>query len=249
MGKKAGGGGGGAEGENKEKEGQNLLGAPTFKEIENGRFKCVETGHELPAHARDSYSQSKHCRLGLIDAALANNKPPLNMFRQDPQSSSKLICKLTGFAINKTEEHIWKHINGKRFLHMLERMETGKGMPNGTEEHPEQKEGKKKKIKDVKKKKNKKEDKPVCEVISEVRDISVKDSDSEAGDDFWMPPAGERWDNDDGGDRWGSDTESGAESDGDDIEETEEVKQEAGELSSRYAILLVFDLLVSCKFA
>ncbi|CAI9111146.1 OLC1v1011288C4 [Oldenlandia corymbosa var. corymbosa] len=161
--------------------------------------------------------------------------------------SAKILS--LGFAINKTEEHIWKHINGKRFLHMLERMETGKGMPNGTEEHPEQKEGKKKKIKDVKKKKNKKEDKPVCEVISEVRDISVKDSDSEAGDDFWMPPAGERWDNDDGGDRWGSDTESGAESDGDDIEETEEVKQEAGELSSRYAILLVFDLLVSCKFA
>ncbi|KAI7755845.1 hypothetical protein M8C21_023613, partial [Ambrosia artemisiifolia] len=32
--------------------------------------------------------------------------------------SSKLICKLTGHTVNKTEEHIWKHINGKRFLNM-----------------------------------------------------------------------------------------------------------------------------------
>lgn len=86
MGKK--GGEEAAEEEEKEtsKEGQNLLGPPSFKELENGRFKCVETGHELPGHARESYAQSKHCRLGLIDAALANNKPPLNMFRQDPQS-------------------------------------------------------------------------------------------------------------------------------------------------------------------
>lgn len=68
------------------KEGENLLGSPTFKDLENGRFKCVETGHELPAHARESYAQSKHCRLGLIDSALARNKPPLNMFQQDPLS-------------------------------------------------------------------------------------------------------------------------------------------------------------------
>lgn len=68
------------------KEGFNLLGAPTFEPLENGRFKCVETGHELPEHARDSYAESKHCRLGLIDSALARKKPPLNMFKQDPLS-------------------------------------------------------------------------------------------------------------------------------------------------------------------
>lgn len=33
--------------------------------------------------------------------------------------SSKLVCKLTGDTINKSEEHIWKHINGKRFLNKL----------------------------------------------------------------------------------------------------------------------------------
>lgn len=32
---------------------------------------------------------------------------------------SKLICKLTGDTINKSEEHIWKHISGKRFQHKL----------------------------------------------------------------------------------------------------------------------------------
>ncbi|KAG8384886.1 hypothetical protein BUALT_Bualt04G0164900 [Buddleja alternifolia] len=174
-----------------EKEGRNLLGAPTFEQLENGRFKCVETGHELPAHTRDSYAQSKHCRLGLIDSAIARNKPPLNMFKQDPVSSSKLVCRLTGDTINKSEEHIWKHINGKRFLNML------------------------------------------------VRD-SGKSSDSE-NEDFWMPPAGERWDHDDGGDRWGSDSESGPESD-DAVEEgifvvpdagAEESKHEAVELSKK----------------
>lgn len=71
---------------NEQGEGHNLLGAPKFKQLENGRFKCVQTGHELPAHARDSYAESKHCRLGLIDSALARNKPPLNMFQQDPVS-------------------------------------------------------------------------------------------------------------------------------------------------------------------
>ncbi|KAL1564246.1 surfeit locus protein 2-like [Salvia divinorum] len=74
------------------KEGCNLLGKPRFKKLENGRFKCVETGHELPAHAREAYTVSKHCRLGLIDAALARSKPPLNMFRQDLLSSRKITA-------------------------------------------------------------------------------------------------------------------------------------------------------------
>lgn len=69
-----------------EKEGGNLLGLPTFKEMENGRFKCVETGHELLAKDIDSYSHSKKCRLGLIEFALSHTKPPLNMFKQDPNS-------------------------------------------------------------------------------------------------------------------------------------------------------------------
>ncbi|KAI8018783.1 hypothetical protein LOK49_LG04G03600 [Camellia lanceoleosa] len=108
------------EDEGKGKEGKNLLERPKFKNLENGRFKCVETGHEVPSHARDSYAQSKRCRIGLIDAALARNKPPLNTLHQDPLVRSKLICKLIGDIVNKSEEHIWKHINGKRFLNMLE---------------------------------------------------------------------------------------------------------------------------------
>jgi hypothetical protein len=32
---------------------------------------------------------------------------------------SKLVCNITGDTINKSEEHIWKHINGKRFLNKL----------------------------------------------------------------------------------------------------------------------------------
>ena len=70
----------------KKKEGSDLLGSPTFKKLDNGRFKCVQTGHEVLAKDKDLYSQSKRCRLGLIDYALSRNKPPLNMFKPDPSS-------------------------------------------------------------------------------------------------------------------------------------------------------------------
>ncbi|CAL5325664.1 unnamed protein product [Camellia sinensis] len=104
------------EEEGKGKEGKNIPGRPKFKKLENGRFKCVEIGHEVPSHTRDSYAQSKRCWIGLIDAALAHNKPPLNTFHQDHLVRSELICTLTGNIVNKSEEHI----NGKRFLNMLE---------------------------------------------------------------------------------------------------------------------------------
>ncbi|CAK9161752.1 unnamed protein product [Ilex paraguariensis] len=222
--------------ENKDKEGNNLLGPPTFKKLENGRFKCVETGHELPSHARDSYAQSKHCRLGLIDAALARNKPPLNMFQQDPQSRSKLICKLTGVTINKSEEHIWKHINGRKFLIMLEKKEAEKQTPNGMigeQNEVAQEKKSKPKADGAKKRKNKKE-KNVGQIAQEARDSSDKESDlGEA--EFWMPRVGERWDFEDGGDRWGSGSEVAPETDGGDGEDgaTEDCNNNSKELSKR----------------
>lgn len=221
------------------KEGENLLGSPTFKDLGNGRFKCVETGHELPAHARESYEQSKHCRLGIIDSALARKRPPLNMFQQDPLSRSKLTCKLTGLTVNKSEEHIWKHINGKRFLNMLEKKEAEKQTSNGmiegqSEQNPDKVVKKKADGLKKKKKKQMEEEENINDVISKVRNLSDKDSDSEE-DDFWMPPSGERWDFDNGGDRWGSDSESGPETDdaiGADGAE-EERNKEARELSKK----------------
>ena len=68
------------------KEGANLLGKPKYKKIENGRFRCVQTGHELLEKDKKVYSESKRCRLGLIDHALSHSKPPLNLFEQDPSS-------------------------------------------------------------------------------------------------------------------------------------------------------------------
>lgn len=79
---------------------------------------------------------------------------------------------------------------------------------------PEKK--KKKKLEDnylKEKKKKKKQDKTVSEVISEVRDASEDSDLEEDGDDFWMPLEGDRWDNDDGGNRWGSTSESEPEND------------------------------------
>ncbi|PWA82957.1 hypothetical protein CTI12_AA132470 [Artemisia annua] len=233
-------------------EGKFLLGKPKFKKLENGRYKCVQTGHELPSAARDSYAQTKHCRTGLIDYALARLKPPMNMFDQDPLCRSKVICKLTGDTVNKTEEHIWKHMNGKRFLHMLEKEEAGVGKETSNdmvEENGEQKpeeassskedeSKKKKKKKKDKKKKNKKkkeEEKDVSTIVTEIRDPDEKDSDMEE-DDFWMPPAGDRWDFDDGKDRWASGSESDEDPENDDANEEEptvEESKETQELSKR----------------
>ncbi|XP_068334897.1 uncharacterized protein [Pyrus communis] len=240
-----------------EKEGSNLLGSPTFRELENGRFQCIETGHELLAKDKEIYSQSKRCRLGLIEYALAHKKAPLNMFKQDPLSRSKLLCKLTGDTINKSEEHIWKHINGKRFLNKLEEKEEEKLKAKGVveemgDQNPEiisdqvgdgdgDGERKKKKKKKNKKKKNKKKDERVDEIMSEKSKSSDEEGDTEETD-FWMPPVGERWDFDEGGDRWGSGSESeneddeidGAVSDGafeDGDEESEELSKRTKRMS------------------
>ncbi|KAJ0229539.1 Uncharacterized protein HA466_0315630 [Hirschfeldia incana] len=202
------------------KEGANLLGKPKYKKLENGRFRCVQTGHELLEKDKKVYSESKRCRLGLIDHALSHSKPPLNLFEQDPSSRSKLLCKLTGDTVNKTEEHIWKHINGRRFLNKLEEKEREKESGIIPEEGGEtvakedvvkeaKKKNKKKKKKDKKKKKNKELDKKE-ESGEDVTDGAEHENGEDAEEkelDFWMPPDGERWDFDDGGDRWGSDSE------------------------------------------
>lgn len=96
------------------KEGTNLLGAPTFTELDNGRFKCVETGHEVLAKDRESYSHSKRCRSGLIGFALSQNKPPLNIFKQDPLSRYQkfpYLCVSSAFWLSSAlfcEKRIWK---------------------------------------------------------------------------------------------------------------------------------------------
>jgi outer membrane biosynthesis protein TonB len=226
-----------------EKEGSDLLGPLSFTQLDDDRFKCVETGHEMLAKDKDSYSQSKRCRLGFIDFALKHKKPPLNMFKQDPANRSKLICKLTGDTVNKSEEHVWKHINGKRFLNKLELKEMG--APSTEEALAEEakakakdkkksKDGVKNKIKN-KKEKEKEKQKPVEEIISEVRE-SPDDKESRTLEelDFWMPPDGERWDFDDGGDRWGSDDESEEGSDGENMAvEDENSSKDSEELSTR----------------
>nr|XP_027075875.1 uncharacterized protein LOC113699718 [Coffea arabica] len=189
------------------KEGDYLLGPPRLEE-ESGRFKCVETGHKLPAHARDS----KQCRhLGLIDAALSNSKPPLNMFRQDPQPgiysfNRGLLCfwlsLLLGLSI----------VFSLALIALVESPCVALGSLSLKDDG--QKATKKSNVKDdgLKKKKKIREETGV-EVISEARIVSEKDSELEEEDDFWMPPVGEHWDNDDGGDRQGSDPELGPEND------------------------------------
>lgn len=215
-----------------EKEGSFLLGAPAFTDLGNGRFRCKETGHELPAKEKESYTRSKACRVALIDAALARNKPPLNMFQQCPLSKSKLVCNLTGDTINKTEEHIWKHMSGKRFQNKLEQKEMEKVAS------PEKVEKKSKKLKKLPKSsieamEDDEKIKPEGNASPD-RNQAEESSDPEEPD-FWIPPVGERWDFDDGKDRWEADTTSeNIEEDGLD-EGNEQCEIESMELSMRLA--------------
>ncbi|KAF9605332.1 hypothetical protein IFM89_016097 [Coptis chinensis] len=220
-----------------EKEGENLLGPPTFTNLENGRFKCIETGHEMLAKDKDSYSNCKRCRLGLIDSALKQKKPPLNLFKQDPTCRLKLVCKLTGHIVNKSEEHIWKHINGKRFLNKLEQKEMEMLAPKKMEVEKEEEKVDKglKKGKKNKDKRNKDECDEVDKEAMREKQPSDDDDVSELEEpDFWSPPVGSRWDFDDGQDRWDSDAESGLESDDENtIGAEEENDLESGDLSVR----------------
>lgn len=111
-----------------------------------------------------------------------------------------------------------------------EQMEEEKLSCNGMEE--EESKPKSLSADDGKKgKKKKKNDKEIEDTKSEVTKSTNEDSGSEDGD-FWMPPVGDRWDFDDGGDRWGSGTDSEQESEEDD---------ELGIFSSHAHLMLLCD--------
>ncbi|WOL00916.1 surfeit locus protein 2 [Canna indica] len=193
----------GKEKQKEEMEGAFLLGDPTFLDLGNGRLRCVESGHELLPKDREAYGRTKACRLALIDAALARKKPPLNTFQQHPTCKSKLVCQLTGDSVNKSEEHIWKHINGKKFYNKLEQKEMEK-YGNSEPVEKETKQSKKKsKSSMVPCSKDQKNNTHGDDSLVKTRESN--DDDTEEPDEFWVPPVGSRWDFDDGKDRWDSD--------------------------------------------
>ncbi|CAM0904162.1 unnamed protein product [Alopecurus aequalis] len=183
-----------------EKEGSFLLGQPTWEDAGAGRWRCAETGHELPEREKDAYARSRACRLALIDHGVAHKKPPLNAFKPHPEHKSKLVCNITGDTINKSEEHIWKHVNGKRFLNKLEKLEEKLASGETAEVQGEQSNEVKKKSKSSKKK-DKKKAAVVNPSLPCEPEPEIDDSDDP---EFWEPPVGNRWDDDDGKDRWES---------------------------------------------
>eukprot|EP00252_Welwitschia_mirabilis_P021103 TRINITY_DN5304_c1_g1_i1.p1 TRINITY_DN5304_c1_g1~~TRINITY_DN5304_c1_g1_i1.p1 ORF type:complete len:255 (-),score=51.76 TRINITY_DN5304_c1_g1_i1:463-1227(-) len=188
------------------REGFGLLGDCTFEDIGNGKLRCVETGHELLSKDADTYRNSKGCRLALIDRAVGAKKPPLNFFDQSPLSKSKLICRLTGDSINKTEEHIWKHLNGKKFLNKLSQKEAERA---GTAKR-DKKQGNARKVQKNSKRAKVWKSSDSKKIISDP--VLDEKNENSGGSDFWTPPVGDRWDDDNGEERWGS-------SDGPEIED------------------------------
>ncbi|XP_047067609.1 surfeit locus protein 2-like isoform X2 [Lolium rigidum] len=219
-----------------EKEGSFLLGQPTWKDAGGGRWRCAETGHELPEREKDAYARSRACRLALIDHGVAHKKPPLNAFKPHPEHKSKLVCNITGDTINKSEEHIWKHVNGKRFLNKLEKLEEKLTSGETAEVQGEQSNEVAKKSKSSKKK-DKKKAAVVNPSLPREPEPEMDDSDDP---EFWEPPVGCRWDDDDGKDRWESSPgkddvaeDEGASDDEDDDDMAEKDDEVSEELTSR----------------
>jgi hypothetical protein len=76
-----------------------LLGEPTWEDTGSGRWRCAETGHELPEREKEAYARSRACRLALIDHAVAHKKPPLNAFKPHPEHKYALIPSAPSAAI------------------------------------------------------------------------------------------------------------------------------------------------------
>ena len=85
---------------------------------------------------------------------------------------------------------------------------------NGVKEEKKKNKKKKKKNKKKNKKLDEKEENGEDVVMDEVEHENDEDVGEQEELDFWMPPDGERWDFDDGGDRWGSDSEEEEEKNG-----------------------------------
>ncbi|KAG8082386.1 hypothetical protein GUJ93_ZPchr0014g46666 [Zizania palustris] len=231
-----------------DKEGSFLLGSPTWEDAGGGRWRCSETGHELPEREKEAYERSRACRLALIDHAVSRKKPPLNAFKPHPEHKSKLICNITGDIINKSEEHIWKHVNGKRFLNKLEKLE--EKMAKGEAEQSNEVEKKSKSSK-----KDKKKAAVVNPLLPREPKPEIDDSDDSDGLDFWVPPVGSRWDDDDGKDRWDSSlakddaAEDEGELDGDDNDMADKDDEETREIASSRTKRLSVEAVGPSSFA
>nr|CAB3487398.1 unnamed protein product [Digitaria exilis] len=157
-----------------EKEGAFLLGQPTWEDAGDGRWRCVETGHELPEREKEAYARSRACRLALVDHAVAHKKPPLNAFKPHPEHKS--------------------YINVTNVEKLEEQMASG--------EMADVEAAKSNEV--AKKSKSRKKDKKKTNVASPLPREPKPEMDDSDDSDFWAPPVGSRWDDDDGKDRWQS---------------------------------------------
>ncbi|KAH7436241.1 hypothetical protein KP509_05G009800 [Ceratopteris richardii] len=160
----------------------NLLGDVHFEDLlgKPGRVRCIETGHELLVTEKEAYSQSKKCRRILFDLCLAQRKPPLNVFEQNPTFKDKVICKLTGDLLNKSEDAIWRHMNGKKFLRKLAEKEEKRSHVRKSDESMDAEQIGDKDLSVV----NQTEADHTSHIIDEdVESMEIEDP------DFWVPPS------------------------------------------------------------
>lgn len=186
-----------------------FLGEPVWEYLPGGRVRCVQTGHELPLAEQPTYALTKKCRSALFDAALQKRTPPLNFFEQSPVSKDKIVCKLTGVVLNKKEDAVWKHMLGKKFEQKLAEKEAQKGVApkdvEMTENADKPSSNNDVDCESLARHGDKASRKKKGKTVIDDQEPNEQDLEDGTSDDaqFWVPPAGDRWDFDNGmDDRW-----------------------------------------------
>lgn len=92
-----------------------IKGDRNFQLIDNGKLKCLLTGHEMIASIENyqAYLQSKSYKRGLESRFdLSEYEGILVEHKNNPHF---LFCQLTGAKVPKKKTAIEKHVNGKKF--------------------------------------------------------------------------------------------------------------------------------------
>nr|XP_033817447.1 surfeit locus protein 2 [Geotrypetes seraphini] len=113
-----------------------LLLHPTLQYIEGNKVRCKLTGHELPCRLTELqvYTSGKKYKrlLKLVNVFdYSEFEPHIVPSTKNPH---QLFCKLTLRHINKVPEHVLRHVQGRRYLHALQKYQ--ECQKNGTEYIP-----------------------------------------------------------------------------------------------------------------
>ncbi|XP_066518257.1 surfeit locus protein 2 isoform X2 [Hoplias malabaricus] len=101
-----------------------LQNQPLFQVTDNKKIKCTLNGHEFPCNLSELQKFTSGNKFKKLSASASFNysqyEPHLVPSTKEP---NHLFCKLTLRHLNRSPEHVLRHINGKRFKKALTQYE------------------------------------------------------------------------------------------------------------------------------